>query len=1354
MRPIRYGGVHIIRFLFFVFCFVDIAFAQHPQVIPEYKIRYYTQEDGLSQSAVNAIVQDRDGFLWLGTQDGLNRFDGTSFINYRHDDANPKSISGNYIFELLADDDKIWVGTRSAGLCYFDLDTGDFTTLSALRSDRIFSLAEYKTKIYVATGKNGLAILTRDENKQGGYAIEQIDFFGKNNESVQRLFVANDGYLWVGTNLGNLYVGDLNAPEFSLQIFPLDKGALHSINVIEGRGDGVLWIGTEGQLKRLDIERKMLTSFRIGGGQEKNRINVFDMAWDGNDLWLATGLGIFVYRDGDDKRLIAHFKYDKNSKNSLSASAVYCLFFDSEHQVWAGTINYLDLLYSNPFFHTLGEGNIVFSVEKNGEDIWFATLREGLKLYRDKQYHVFSASTGNLVSDKAFSTLIDRKGVLWVGTYGGISLLKHIRKKVQEITVKIIVHDPDDSLSIGGNNIRQIYQDRHGDIWVCVAGGGLNRFIGNVDNSDFRFINFQHNPNDSTTISSDGVHCINQLDKKNYLVGTRAGINVMTRGGQGTTRFTFHPLMIGDSVVLNDEAIYDILVASDSVVWIGTTKGLYHLDLKKQKLATYGVKDGMSNEVVYRVIEDDEGNIWLSTNDGIARFDPREKTFTNYNMEDGLPDREFTVRAGIKDKNGNIYFGSGNGIVFFRPASLQGIDKESEIFPNSIEITNPDKRKLDVFPLKKGETLRLKKENFPFYVNFTDIDLRYYKNTSFAYRLKPNDKNWNYIKKDRRIQFLGLSPGTYSLEIQGVSRAGVWQKSNPLVIPIVIIPPWWASRLAYLVYGLLLLGLLYSTSRFVIKRKLERQERLRLIELDDMKTRLYNNIAHEFKTPLTVIMGQTDNLAMAISPAERAINRDKFNSIKRNSRILLRLINQMLDLSKVESGEMQVNMIQADVVSYLKILLESFRSYADTKEVHLEYEGETDSLLMDFDPDKLGIIISNLVSNGIKFTGAGGKISLHLSKDMSSGVPHLVLKLVDTGIGITPENLAHIFDRFYQVDTKNVTTGTGIGLSLTKELVELMNGSIVITSAIDKGTTCIVKLPITNKATLTNAGYYSDSTGLYGLDDTEIKRVEETQKQDLPIALLVEDNKDVASFVASCLAGQYNVMYAEDGEAGVDSAIKNIPDIVVTDLMMPKKDGFALCRELKTHENTSHIPIIMLTARSLEEDKLKGYACGADAYLIKPFNRKELLIRVEQLILLRKRLQEKYQRSTLLDSPDDNTVETRFLNKCKNTILESLEDENFKTPQLAQNLHMSESQLYRKIKALTGMSIAVFIRDVKLSVAREMLKNSSKSVSDISYDCGFSNPAWFGKAFREKFNCSPSEYRKRQKTGDNHSKKS
>ncbi|TVZ57990.1 signal transduction histidine kinase [Flavobacteriaceae bacterium MAR_2010_105] len=552
------------------------------------------------------------------------------------------------------------------------------------------------------------------------------------------------------------------------------------------------------------------------------------------------------------------------------------------------------------------------------------------------------------------------------------------------------------------------------------------------------------------------------------------------------------------------------------------------------------------------------------------------------------------------------------------------------------------------------------------------------------------------------------------------------------------------ERNLFLIIGLLVL--LAAIAYFVISRRLAATERKRHKEINQLKNALFTNITHEFRTPLTVIKGMTGVIKSKLDPNQNDDLEDSLEIIDRNSDGLLHLINEMLDLAKIESGTMDLNLVQVDIIPFVKYLTQSFHSLAKEKEINFSVHCDIAHLDMDLDLNKFTAIITNLLSNAIKFTSKHGEILVHIDKVTIRNTDFVEIKVKDNGLGISKEELLHIFDKFYQVDNtaSKIQKGTGIGLALVKEFVELMNGSIEVKSKLGKRSVFSIKIPITNNAVLTDGSELVSASSVFKAkiepSQSEINPSIDTSDESLPLVLIVEDNRDVAHYVKTCLMENFQILHAPNGGIGIDMALEHIPDIIISDVMMPEKDGFEVCEHLKTNELTDHIPIIMLTAKATFEDRLAGLSLGADAYLTKPFEKAELLTRIDQLILLRKKMLSKFEKTGLkrLLNKNIKTSESKFLDKIIREIHDNIMQSEFGPVQLAVQLHLSESQLYRKLKATSGKSTAVFIRSIRLQKAKELIQTTSKTISEIAYDVGFNDPSYFSRAFKEEFGLAPS----------------
>ncbi len=1308
-----------------------------------YELQIYTTKNGLSQVSVNDIVADDEGFLWVGTQSGLNQFDGTLFHTFDNDN-NGKQTCGNYINKLLPDGNLIWIGTRDAGLCYFNKQDHYFYNVEASRNFSIEDMAMDRFhNLFLTMENKGVGFLSVDKTNSV-YSLNTLSFFSNKNITVTALYISQGGILWAGTNEGRLFYAEIkNDPrkldfkEFKL-LENVDKIFVFSSNNAEK-----LWVGTQNKL--LCINLTTLNTEQVSFSSRKSTPVVYELQWQDNILWIGTGAGLYEY-DAQKQQVVNKYMHREQDLSSISNNVVYSIFPDQHGQLWVGTGKYLNLFYKNNTFDkiqagTHGKGllnsNIVFSILKTNNDLWVGTSGGGINLIRGHKNYTFTKKTHGLPSNICFTLLTDNNNI-WAGTREGLVIIKNCNAPFNNMQIQKIFHNPLNTQSLSSNFIRYLYKDSANNIWLCTSGGGLNRFTGNLSKNIIRFKQYRHHPGQNNTIVSDKVNYILETGKNRYWIATDKGVCTLSVDNTGNTE-KFSRVTVNNTSILDKEVIYSLLKDKKGGIWIGTTNGLHYL--KNKHLTSYNVKSGLPDNVIYGILEDFDSNIWVSTNKGLSCFNTKTKSFTNYHQADGLSSEEYDLHAKYIDSTGTLYFGGIDGITRFSPKNIKFRFQTGKLFLENIQITNPTNNSAETFYLKNHQTISIKQNQFPVTINFSSVNLLHDKNTTFAYRLLPGNPNWNIIKNKRFIQLLSLPPNSYTIEIQALTQGKIKPGNQVLKVPVNVLPYWWQSRLAWLSYFIIIVLIVVFVFRFSLKRKLEHQENLRLKEVNTLKSHLYTNITHEFRTPLTVIKGMTHEIRNSLSKKEQENCNNKLEMIDRNSDKLLHLVQQMLDMSKIENGKMNLHLIRDNIVSYLQYVMESFQSMADSKNIKLVFYHETSNIIMDFDQDKIFIIVSNLLSNAIKFTSPGGKVIFHVKSEKSDRAGNLVIKVQDSGIGIDKKHLPHIFDRFYQVDNSHTYKGTGIGLALTKELVELMNGTISVSSIPNVRTEFCIAIPITTDAPLQKTKPVIPIEKQNEPDTVEI--VEESGSRNLPLALVVEDNTDVAKYIISCLTGKYRVKWAPNGTKGIEEAANSIPDIVISDVMMPEKDGFEVCDTLKQDHRTSHIPIVLLTAKATDTDRIEGLQHGADAYLTKPFNKEELFVRLEQLIKIRRQLQEKYSKVDItLTEKKQPTGEEVFLQKALTIIKNNLDNPELDARVLAAGLNLSESQLYRKLKALSGKSTSLFIRATRLSASKELLKAGELNISEVAWQCGFSDPSWFSRIFKQEFGVSPSAYGK------------
>ena len=851
---------------------------------------------------------------------------------------------------------------------------------------------------------------------------------------------------------------------------------------------------------------------------------------------------------------------------------------------------------------------------------------------------------------------------------------------------------------------------------------------------------------DGEEVHVSGIpYVFNQVANGNYFLGTTAGLYELDQ-----SLSSIH-LVEG----FGGEQVMSMLETSSGEFWFGTFKsGLWNWDPNRGKINKISTDQGLSNNAVVSILEDANSNIWVNTYHGLNVLNNKHQVISKLFEVDGLVSNEGNRWSGHKMPDGRLAFGSVAGVSIIDPGEyLNEIDTVSPtIFLTQVSFKESGKSNVAQFQgtAHLHHPIRLDASDRSIDVSYALSSLIEQDRCDFAYRIARNggESEWTYVGSSRTMHLRNLPPGEYQVYIKGANHRGNWSKNQVVLdvhaAQVFYLRTWFFALVACIFIGLLIAWQLYhSRTRRLLEKEVQNRTRTiseqseRLKQLDEAKTRLYTNITHEFRTPLTVIAGSTEHIEGW---------EDETDMIKRNTAQLLDLVNQMLDLRKIESGQLPLHLVQTDILAYIRYLSESFRSLAEAKGVTFHLLSDESEIVMDYDPDKVARIISNLLSNAIKFTGDGGNVYLSVNRSKQDQTEILKVKVKDTGIGIPEDQLEHIFERFYQVDSSSTRMGegTGIGLTLVHEMVSLMMGDIDVRSVAGKGTTFTIELPITN-------------TAEPPADDTQLEAAMITVQapaatvaqpgvngdRDLPVVLLVEDNADVLQYLVKALASSYIIHLAMNGQEGIDTAIEEVPDIIVSDVMMPEKDGLELCDTLKNDMRTSHIPIILLTAKAELDSRLEGIQRGADAYLSKPFNKAELSTVIDSLLKNRELLRKRYATLEVSAEPVDEQTrpEDAFVDKFRSAVHANIDNEDYGVMQLCRDLGISRTQLHRKITAITGHSTAQLMKLTRLQKARQLLEEGEMNVSEIAYATGFRDPSYFIKVFQQEFGTTPGQYK-------------
>jgi len=1363
--------------LIYLLCSLTIAGIAQP-----ISFNHLTIEDGLSQNSVLCVVQDSRGFMWYGTSHGLNKYDSRRFTIYKHNPGQAGSLSNNYIVSLLCDSKKtLWVGTQE-GLNKYDAENDRFenlpvTTFQLTGEDKtIYCLYEdTKGRLWAGTA-TGLSILTdRDKNVFTPFPLFTGDKH-TGDHTVHCIFEDHEGIIWVGTGQGLTRICfKESVPEItSFSHHATDPASLSDdqVSSIAEDKQHQLWVGTRnGGLNLYHASSHSFQHFSPAGNHSNGLINdhirTLLIANNGN-LWIGTQEGLSVLNTVSGQWV--SYVNDPWDKNSLSQNSIYCMYKDNAGTIWLGT-----------FF-----GGINSCASYNSQ----------FTVYNNK------SSRCRLSNNVISSVVEDEKMNLWVGTEGGG--LNYVDRNTGNVTY--YRNNPADPLSIGSNLVKVVYKDKQGNIWAGTHGGGLNRF--NPEKKSFT--RFLYKDNDPATAASE-ISCLLEDSKGCFWVGTQQGLKVFTRN---------NPLA-ADSVLnssitpLKNKSILALLEDSQGNTWISTVNGLYLLkgnqlnmvkdlnktgnpqasyfnclfedakhtiwagsyynglfkyDMAGHLVTVYKEKDGLADNNVLGILQDNAtGNLWISTGKGLVKFDTGTGVFKLFTELDGLSGNVFNNNSYCKSSKGEMFFGGYNGLTSFFPSQVYEniiappvILTSFRLFDQPVGIGDADNI------LSRGiaftKEISLKHNQNVFTLEFAALNYIKSGKNRYAYQLQGFDKDWNY-SYNPSVTYTNVPPGNYVFFVKATNNDGVW--SAPAMINIGISPPFWRTWWAYCIYVLLAIVLVFFIARFFFLRALFKRNN----ELTQLKLNFFTNISHEIRTHLSLIIGPTEKLLL--SSKGEGHDQQQLQTIRNNSESLLQLVNELMDFRKAETGHLSLRVSNWDLVPFLHSIYDSFHDISVSRNIQADFISSVDAIGLWFDKEQLEKVMYNLISNAFKFTQNGGYVCVSIEEK-----PNLVeISITDNGKGISRENIDKLFDNYFQEDDYGrQNTGYGIGLALSKSIIELHKGNITVTSTtaatneenrtsfsvvllkgkehFDQGqlvSPVIVPAPSLAVQTLPAIPVLPKNEDQPGVASGDIKHT----------VLIVEDNTAIRTFIKEALLAQYHILESANGLEGFACAVEAIPDLIISDVMMPEMDGFTLTGRLKTDLRTSHIPVILLTAKTAPAHHINGLQTGADIYLTKPFSIQVLALQVHNLLAARERLWQRFSSQlngaqTAIPGPADTIVadtaiiatppvslhplDEAFLKEIALIAEEYMKDPDFGIAMLSKKAAMSQPVLFKKIKAITGMTANDFVKSLRLQKAAKLLQENRHTVYEVSYMVGYENSKYFSKEFKKYFGKTPSEF--------------
>ena len=1288
-----------------------------------------TQADGLSSNHILCIHQEKAGWIWVGTSLGLNRYDGYHFKVYKSDIDGFGTLKGELVRCIYEDSqNRIWIGTEHGGLNLFNRDTERFSHFhfSDTTIDTIFSVnsvvSDSQDRIWVGTDK-GLAFLDEHNKLQ---KVDLPSWKDAGSPNVSRIYPDKKGNLWLGT-LSGLFVYDLQTMQSRRLSLPDADKPFDEINSLYYDSDNVLWVGTYNE-GVFTLDPATQTIKKYDSWLRFNRSETIRAIAEDHQgiMWFGTRGGLVAY----DKvtKTYSTFLRDEDESLSLSLNSVLSLCVDSKGDLWIGTrggINYRDN-DKQAFLHLKASKNDtrflnnaeVYCFLINGNDILIGTESGGVNVYNTITHRFRYLTTKDGISGDCIKSFVKNGNEILIGTYqGGITIIDAETYRVK----KILRHQKNNPASLNDDVVWGLLNDSRGRIWVATNKG--------VQLYDAKTERFQ--------------------SKDELLFGTICNwIKEDTEGdiwiGGGNTMVVYNPET--GKIIRHEERTRDMIQAGNNQYWVATRgHGLALYDKEKGAVSYYTEADGLCNNTIQSLLRDKSGLIWLSTLNGLSSFNEKTFEFINFDASDGLQDNQFNYGAAIQNEQHQLIYGGINGINIFSPEDVrmnffipQVVLTELRVFNKPVAVGSIIKKSISV-----ADRIVLNYKQNVFSIEFSALSFANSSKNKYQYKMEGFDKNWIQSGVSNSATYTNLDPGKYVFKLKGSNSNGIWNEEETS-IEIIIKPPFWKTWWFELIMISLVICFLIYLANFYLKRVRLRDELVfektrarKLHEIETMKLRFFTNISHEIRTPLTLILGPLNQVIE--QGAVDGDSKGKLQLVKRNADQLLKLINQLLDFRKLEASKYTIHYEKSDILFFVRSILESFQAMALDKGVELNLNSECKTFVGWFDNDKLQKILNNLLSNALKFTDPGGNVEVifnvadnPVSEDAENTLFYSIA-VRDTGKGIPAKNINKIFERFERASNAKDSTGSGIGLSITREFVKLMGGEIELDSIEGRGSTFVVRLPI-----LSDAAVDAESND-QGLEKTDDNVLAEGDKN---IVLIVEDNADVREYTASVFRSEYKVLEAVNGKGGFEMAVQYIPDIIISDLLMPEMGGDTFCKKIKKEERTSHIPFILLTAVTSRESEKEALKIGADDYITKPFDINILRIKVDNLLSLRNTLRDKYKNDFLMQPSAVTLVspEEKFLKKAVDIIEKYIDDPDFDIERFASEIGASRMQLYRKLEALTNMTVKEFIRDIRIKRAAQLLEQNKLTVSEIVYQVGFRDLAYFRKCFRDQYGTSPSEY--------------
>jgi len=1437
---------------------------------PKYNLKHYSTEDGLSHDRITCIIKDHEGFMWFGTWDGINRFDGHNFVPYKGRPGDSSNLENNKIRIIVEDKPGyLWVKTFDNKIYRFDKKKEAFLSIQDKKSpvyikdvvvDRIIPISNGDT--WLLSAKQG--VLCSFVNQKGGLPV--IKAFNKSakpqfnigDDQVSFLFEDKLHRVWIGTRAGVTCFVKNGAESYQKVVFTNNKTTIaaqynftsyaqYLNNVFLGTAQGLLLV--------FNMQTKLFKEIPIAPGASLNGILV-----DYDHIYVTTtGKGLIAYntKSGASESYLANFKslkkiyrdkkgllwlepesgvlkFDpvnssyklftqKKDAEALTIHTTYQVFEDAYNTFWAcmegGGFGYYDRTTDemNYFHNEPGTpkqqfSNVVTAMYADPTGVlWFSGYDRGINkviLQPDIfNHYVIDPNATSKTENEVRALCEDHLGRLWVGTKAG----KVAVYKNGHLIANPFVNLP--SSYIG--KVYTIYESKNHTIWLGTKGYGLLEAVPlTEDSSRYRVYKHLNNPNNANSISSNMIYTVLEDSKRRIWIGTfGGGLNLLERSGnstvfknhrnafknyaaaraagvrhlqedkkgniwmattnglvvfdpeEGVERFRFHRYtkVRGDETSLGSNDVQFIHCDKAGTMWLGTFGG----GLQKA-VTTYNVKDkisfkvytagnGLPNDIILSIASDSKGRLWIATENGLSEFNPKTEAFKNYNTDDGLPQTQFSESAMVKSASGKLYLGCVNGFISFDPLHVGSTRYNTNIALTNFQVFN---RSIDPgaadsilkYAIDQTQEIELRYNQNLINIDYTTLDYKTAQKIWYAYKLEGFDKQWNQVKTARQATYTNLPPGHYVFKVKSVSNY-LFNNVPYKSVNITILPPPWKTWWAYLAYMVLAVIVIEIARRIIVtminlRNRIAVEQRVAELKLD-----FFTNISHELRTPLTLIVNPLKEISQ--HEALSLKGREFINLANKNANRMVRFVNQLLDFRKLQNGKTRLKIAEVDLVAVVQNTITYFTELAHEKNINLSFKPPMPFFYVWIDDEKIDIVVYNLLANAFKYTPEGKNITVLLEPVTATG--HVNIKIIDEGTGVPDDKLKEIFELYYEASNNQAhhTKGTGIGLAFSKELVAAHHGSITAANNEGEGMTFTVQLKTGKLHFQNNEADFvpspAENTIMPGANLSVpvpfLAITEEQSETSKPLVLIVEDNNELRKFLGSQLSAHYRVETAADGAIGLQKAIELVPELIISDVMMPNMNGIEMLDAIKHHITTSHIPVVLLTAKSSVEHQMEGMRYGADFYVTKPFNTDYVLVLVESLIRQRRQLFDTFlgNKNLVQLSPGEILITSKdeqLLKQVIETVENGMADPAFNIDDVASGIGLGRSTFYKKLKSLTGLAPVEFVKEMRLKRARQIIDSGEYTIAEISYMVGFSSSGYFSTCFKEKYNQTPSQYLK------------